>query len=82
MTYYSANSGRRWLVSSLLVEAPLIRVSVAPDEGNGLKEPSQVMVDKAMTVKRERLGPAFGVAGAAAMIEVERSLAVFLGIAK
>ena len=40
------------------------------------------MVDKAMTVRRERLGPAFGVAGAAAMIEVERSLAVFLGIAK
>ena len=70
------------LVSSLLIEAPLIRVSVAPDEGNGLKKPSQVMVDKAMTVKRERLGPVFGVAGVAAMLEVERSLAVFLGIAK
>ena len=70
------------LVSSLLIEAPLIRVSVAPDEGNGLKKPSQVMVDKIMTVKRERLGPVFGAAGAAAMLEVERNLAVFLGIAK
>ena len=70
------------LVSSLLVQAPLIRVSVAPNAATGLKKPSQVLVDKAMTVKRERLGPAFGVAGAAAMIEVERSLAVFLGIAK
>ena len=70
------------LVSSLLIEAPLIRVSIPPDEGNGLKKPSQVMVDKAMTVKRERLGPVFGAAGAAAMLEVERSLAVFLGIAK
>ena len=69
-------------MSSLLLEAPLIRVSVAPDEGNGLNKPSQVMVDKAMTVKRERLGPVFGVAGAAEIIEVERSLAVFLGIAK
>ena len=69
-------------MSSLLLEAPLIRVSVAPDEGSGLNKPSQVMVDGAMTVKRERLGPVFGVAGAAAMIEVERSLAVFLGIAK
>ena len=69
-------------MSSLLLEAPLIRVSVAPDAANGLKKPSQVMVDRAMTVKRERLGPVFGVAGAAAMIEVERSLAVFLGIAK
>ena len=70
------------LVSSLLVEAPLIRVSVAPDAATGLNKPSQVMVDRAMTVKRERLGPVFGVAGAAAMIEVERSLAVFLGNAK
>lgn len=70
------------LVSSLLIEAPLIRISVAPDEGNGLKKPSQVMVDKAMTVKRERLGPVFGAAGAAVMLEVGRSLAVFLGIAK
>ena len=69
-------------MSSLLLEAPLIRVSVAPDEGNGLNKPSQVMVGKAMTVKRERLGPVFGVAGAAAMNQVERSLAVFLGIAK
>ena len=69
-------------MSSLLLEAPQIRVSVAPDEGNGLNKPSQVMVDRAMTVKRERLGPVFGVAGAAAMIEVERSLAVFPGIAK
>ena len=70
------------LVSSLFVEAPLIRVSVAPDAANGLKKPSQVMVDKAMTVKRERIAPVFGVAGAAAMIQVERSLAVFLGIVK
>ncbi len=70
------------LVSSLWVVAPLLRVCVAPDAANGLIKQSLVLVDMAMTVKRERLGPAFGVAGAAAMIEVERSLAVFLGIAK
>jgi mRNA-degrading endonuclease toxin of MazEF toxin-antitoxin module len=44
------------LVSSTLVDAPLIRVTVHPSERNGLRKPSQVMVDKAMTVKRERLG--------------------------
>ena len=69
-------------MSSLLLEAPLIRVSVAPDEGNGLNKPSQAIVGKATTVKRERIAPVFGVAGAAAMIQVERSLAVFLGIVK
>ena len=31
-------------------------VTVHPDAQNGLRRPSQVMVDKAMTVKREKLG--------------------------
>ncbi len=40
------------------------------------------MVDKAMTVKRDKIGPSFGRIDADALIEVERCLAVFLGIAK
>jgi mRNA interferase MazF len=39
------------------------------------------MVDKAMSVKRERIGPAFGSLDDEAMLAVTRSLAVFLGIA-
>lgn len=53
-----------------------------PDTGNGLQKPSQVMVDKVMTVKRDKVRPAFGRIGVAALVEVERCLAVFLGIAK
>jgi len=40
------------------------------------------MVDKAMTVKRERVGPVFGRIDADTLVEVERCLAVFLGLAK
>jgi mRNA interferase MazF len=69
-------------VSSTLVDAPLLRVTIQPDEKNGLQKPSQVMIDKAMTVKRSKLGETFGSAGDAAMLEVGRCLAVFLGIAK
>jgi mRNA interferase MazF len=69
-------------VSSTLVNAPLFRITVQPSVGNGLQKPSQVMVDKAMTVKRDKLGQAFGRIDADAMVEVERCLAVFLGIAK
>lgn len=54
---------------------------VQPNAENGLQKPSQVMVDKAMTVKRDRLGPAFGRIDADALVEVECCLAVFLGIA-
>jgi mRNA interferase MazF len=35
-----------------------------------------------MTVKRDKVGQAFGRIDADAMIEIERRLAVFLGIAK
>lgn len=69
-------------VSSTWVNAPLFRITVQPSVGNGLQKPSQVMVDKAMTVKRDKLGQAFGRIDADAMVEVERCLAVFLGIAK
>ena len=47
------------LVSSTLVDAPLLRVTTEPRDANGLPKPSQVMVDKAMTVKRDKLGAAF-----------------------
>jgi mRNA interferase MazF len=40
------------------------------------------MVDKTMTVKRDKVGPAFGRIDADALVQVERCLAVFLGIAK
>lgn len=69
-------------VTGTLVAAPLLRIAVRPNAENGLKKPSQVMVDKAMTVKRDKVGASFGHIDADAMVEVERCLAVFLGIAK
>ena len=69
-------------VTSTLVGAPLFRITIQPSAENGLQKPSQVMADKAMTVKRDKVGQAFGCIDADAMVEVERCLAVFLGIAK
>lgn len=70
------------LISGTLVEAPLLRVSVVPDTSNGLQKKSQVMIDKAMTIRREKIGPAFGRVDPDTLVEVDRCLAVFLGIAK
>ncbi|MCX7692341.1 type II toxin-antitoxin system PemK/MazF family toxin [Tepidimonas taiwanensis] len=69
-------------LTSTLVEAPLLRVMVQPSADNGLHRPSQVMIDKAVTVRRDKLGPAFGHLDANILIQVERCLAIFLGIAK
>jgi mRNA interferase MazF len=69
------------LISSTLIDAPLLRVTVNPDSHNGLDKTSQIMIDKAMTLRQERIGAPFGAASARLMIEVNRLLAVFLGIA-
>jgi mRNA interferase MazF len=70
------------LVSSLLIDAPLFRITVDPNQTNGLKKKSQIMVDKIMTVKKEKIGEPFGVASDEVMLEVSRCLSVFLGIAQ
>jgi len=69
------------LLSGTLTDAPLIRLTMQPTPENGLRRPSQVMVDKAMSVKRERLGKTFGRLDDETMRVVTRSLAVFLGMA-
>ena len=70
------------LTTSMLVVAPLLRITVQPSAENGLLKPSQVMIDKAMTVKRDKVEQAFGRIDVNVMVEIERCLAVFLGIAK
>ena len=65
-----------------LVAAPLFRVAMEPSEENGLAIKSQVMVDKAITVSREKLGTDIGQASYAVMQEIDRCLTVFLGIAR
>lgn len=45
-------------ITSTFFSARLLRVSVMPAPENGLLKPSQVMVDKVMTVLRVKLGPA------------------------
>jgi mRNA interferase MazF len=69
------------LVTSALVDAPLMRIPIEPDARNGLSGPSQVMADKAVTVRRHKVGPAFGTASDKLMLAVSRALTVFLGVA-
>ena len=69
-------------VTSDLRAAPLFRVSVEAGSANGLRKASQIMVDKATTVARERVGAPFGSLDAETMLEIDRCLALFLGIAK
>ena len=69
------------LVSGTPQDAPLLRVPVLPDDANGLRKPSQIMVDKVMTIRRDKIGETIGRLDAETMASVTRSLAVFLGFA-
>lgn len=64
-----------------LTDAPLFRLIVEPDPGNGLDVPSRIMVDKITTVRRSRLGAQVGVLDDANVLRLNRALVVFLGIA-
>jgi mRNA interferase MazF len=68
-------------VTSELRDAPLFRVAVIPDEMNGLSKPSQVMVDKPLSVSREKIGTVIGRLDGGTLLAVNRALAVFLGFA-
>ena len=68
-------------VTSDLRATPLFRVQVEPSAANGLQLPSQVMVDKAHAVARERVGDPFGRLVPEQMVAVDRALALFLGFA-
>lgn len=68
-------------LTSTVVDAPLFRMTIDPSRGNGLTRVSQIMVDKVITVPRDKVGAAIGRLEDEVMLRVGRALAVWLGIA-
>ncbi len=67
--------------TSTILSAPLARPLVAPNQLNGLDQPSQLMADKIMTVRRTRLHAHLGRLDDEDMVRLERAILVFLGLA-
>jgi len=61
-------------LTSTLMEAPLVRIPVAPSPRNGLRKPSQLMVDKLFTVPIEAVGDVVGQLEPQAVIELDLAL--------
>ena len=62
-------------------EAPLFRVLVEPNERNGLRTPSRLMVDKLTTVPKAKMGSHIGRLDDQDVIRLNRAVLVFLGLA-
>jgi mRNA interferase MazF len=68
------------LTSDLQINAPAIRINIAPTAKNGLHQPSQIAIDKITTLPVARISLVLGKADAEVMAQVARALAVFLDI--
>ncbi len=67
-------------LSSELHDWPTFRVTVLPSSQNGLRQASQITIDRAVSLPREKVGGAFGRVDEATMRSVSRTLAAFLGL--
>lgn len=61
--------------------APLLRIPLQPNAYNGLTSPSHIMVDKITTVPRSKIDRRIGKVTTTEMLQLERALLVFLGMA-
>jgi len=68
-------------LTSELVDAPDFRVTIEPSPENGLRLKSQVMADKPVTVRRQRIGQKIGRLGNQDMARLGIALAFVLGLA-
>jgi len=68
-------------LTSDLRDTPLFRITIEPSPENGLRQRSQIMVDKIHTVPRAKIGASLGRLSDDEQIAVNRSLMLFLGLA-
>jgi mRNA interferase MazF len=69
------------LMTTMARDAPFYRIAVNATPQTGLHQMSQIMVDKIVTVRREKCGSAFGRLDKPTLLVLNRTLALVTGIA-
>lgn len=62
-------------------EAPLFRLDIEPNERNGLRARSRLMVDKITTLAKSKIGTQVGRLDDEDVLRLNRAMLVFLGLA-
>ena len=79
--HFSAHSTVAILpITSEILAAPLFRIRVEPSMENGLRKPSQVMIDKPYTIAKQKIGGRIGRLEQATLLQVNRSMMLWLGL--
>jgi len=63
------------------VSAPLLRMPVPADDAISIDSPSLAMIDKITTVRHSSAGEAIGRLDSVQMVQLERRILVFIGLA-
>ena len=64
------------------VDAPLLRLPIIDDATTGLDVPNFAMIDKITPVRRTNISTRIGSIDSTSMIELERRITTFLGLAR
>ncbi len=67
-------------ITSDHLDAPLFRLTLEPTRENGLKHPSQIMVDKILTLRQDRIRKKIGVLDSETIKLLNRALMIFIGL--
>ncbi len=81
LTVVPVPSDRRLTFTTDSTKAPLFRLSVEPNERNGLRSPSRLMVDKITTVPKSKVGERIGRLDDEDIVRLNQAVMVFLGLA-
>ncbi len=68
------------LMTSAIVDAPLLRLTVRPAPGNGLKKVSQVQANRILTLPTEEIGQRIGQLTETEITALNRMLAIVIGL--
>lgn len=68
-------------LTSELSDAPDFRITIDPAAANGLRARSQIMADKPVTIRRERIGQVIGSLSTGELRRLNVALAFVLGLA-
>jgi mRNA interferase MazF len=68
-------------MTSEIVDAPDLRVTIEPSEKNGLRKRLQIMADKPVTIRRDRVGSRIGALDEKDLARLNVALAFVMGLA-
>jgi len=67
------------VVTTARTDAPFVRLPIEPSEGNGLRGPCRLMIDKITTVPKTKIGIRVGRLGERDLLRLNRAIVDFLG---